>query len=96
MIIIHAVFHVLPERQAQFLEEIKPLIAASVAEEGNQSYELYRHTEHENDFIMVETWRDSEAVSEHNASAHFTAFAAKAGTFLAAPLDVKVYSGNLV
>ena len=96
MVIIHAVFHVIPERQAQFLEEVKPLIAASVAEEGNHSYELYKHTENENDFIMVETWRDSEAVTEHNTSEHFTAFAAKAGTFLSAPLDVKVYNGNLL
>ncbi|MCL6603296.1 MAG: antibiotic biosynthesis monooxygenase [Paenibacillus sp.] len=96
MIINHVVFHVIPERQAQFLEEIKPLIAASVAEEGNFSYELYRHTEQENDFIMVETWRDPEAVTAHNTSEHFKAFAAKAGTFLSAPLDVKVYNGNLV
>ena len=96
MIINHVVFHIIPERQAEFLEEVKPLIAASVAEEGNFSYELYKHTEDENQFIMVETWRDSEAVSEHNASGHFTAFAAKAGTFLSAPLDVKVYNGNVL
>mgnify|MGYP000607088666 FL=1 len=94
MIIMHAVFHVKPDLQAQFLEEVKPLIASSVAEEGNLSYELYRHTEQENVFIMVETWRDSEAVTAHNTSGHFTGFAAKAATFLSAPLDIKVYSGN--
>ncbi|WP_379127809.1 putative quinol monooxygenase [Paenibacillus sp. sgz500958] len=96
MIIIHAVFQVKPERREQFLEEIKPLIAASVAEEGNLSYELYKHTEQEDKFIMVETWRDSAAVSEHNSSSHFTSFAAKAAEFLSAPLDVKVYNGTAV
>lgn len=93
MIIIHAKFQVLPEREAQFLEEIKPLISASAAEEGNLSYELYRHTGQEHVFIMVEKWRDTDAVTGHNASPHFTGFAAKAADFLSAPLDVKVYNG---
>lgn len=96
MIIIHAVFHVNPELEDQFLEEVKPLVVASAAEEGNLSYELFRHTEQENVFIMVETWRDPEAVAEHNSSEHFTAFAAKAGTFLSAPLDIKVFNGTPV
>ncbi|BCG57129.1 putative quinol monooxygenase [Paenibacillus sp. URB8-2] len=94
MIIIHAVFHVNPERRETFLVETGPLVAASQAEEGNLSYELYEHSEQKNVFIMVETWRDSEAVKFHNATSHFTAFAGKAGEFLSAPLDVKVYSAE--
>ncbi|MRN55507.1 putative quinol monooxygenase [Paenibacillus monticola] len=96
MIIIHAVFHVKPDLKVQFLEEVKPLIAATHAEEGNLSYDLYNHAEQENVYIMVETWLDSEAVSSHNTSSHFTAFAAKAGEFLTAPLDVKVYNGEQI
>lgn len=96
MIIIHALLQVNPQRREQFLAEVKPLIAASQAEEGNISYELYEKAGHENAFIMVETWRDAEAVAEHNTSSHFTGFAGKAGEFLAAPLDVKVYSAEQV
>lgn len=96
MIIIHAVMQVNPEREEQFLAEVKPLIAATHEEEGNLSYDLYKHTEKENAYIMVETWRDSEAVASHNTSPHFTGFAAKAGEFLTAPLDVKVYNGELL
>lgn len=94
MIIIHALLHVNPERETDFLETAKPLIAATHEEEGNISYELYKHAGDGNLYIMVETWRDQEAVAAHNASPHFTGFAAKAGEFLTAPLDVKVYTAE--
>ncbi|MFE4713741.1 MULTISPECIES: putative quinol monooxygenase [unclassified Paenibacillus] len=96
MIIIHAVFHVKPERREQFLTEVKPLIASSQTEEGNLAYELYEQSGQDNVFIMVETWRDAEAVAAHNASSHFTGFAGQAGEFLSAPLDVKVYNAEQV
>ncbi|KTD83311.1 putative quinol monooxygenase [Paenibacillus etheri] len=96
MIIIHAELKVNPERREQFLEESKTLLTATHAEEGNLSYELYENAGEANSFIMVETWRDAEAVSNHNTSPHFTTFSAKAGEFLAAPLDVKVFSAEQV
>lgn len=43
MIIIHAVLKVNPERREQFLTESKALLAATHAEEGNLSYELYEN-----------------------------------------------------
>lgn len=45
---------------------------------------------------MVEAWRDAAAVGSHNTSPHLTGFAAKAGEFLTAPLDMKVYNGELL
>lgn len=94
MIIIHAVFQVDGEKQGEFLEEIKPLIAASREESGNISYDLCKDTEKENVFIMVEVWKDAEAVASHNQSEHFTAFVKKAPHFLTAPLDVKTFEGQ--
>ncbi|WP_342564100.1 putative quinol monooxygenase [Paenibacillus sp. FSL R7-0345] len=94
MIIIHATLQVNPEREAEFLAEADALLAATHQEEGNVSYELYRHTSRSNVFIMVEEWRDAEAVAGHNASPHFTGFAAKAAGFLTAPLEAKVYQGE--
>ncbi|MBT2293066.1 antibiotic biosynthesis monooxygenase [Paenibacillus albidus] len=96
MIIIHAGMQVNPERRVQFLAEVKELVAATHKEEGNLSYELYEQAGQENAFMMIETWRDGEAVAAHNASSHFTAFAGKAAEFLTAPLDVKVFNGELV
>lgn len=96
MFIIHAVMQVNPAREEQFLAEAKLLLAATHQEEGNLSYELYKHAAQENIYIMVETWRDAEAMANHNTSPHFTGFAAKAAEFLTAPLDVKVYTAEPV
>ncbi|HEK9099140.1 antibiotic biosynthesis monooxygenase [Bacillus pfraonensis] len=96
MIIIHAVFQVDSAKQQAFVEEIRPLIRASREENGNVSYDLYKDTEKENVYTMVEVWQDAEAVAGHNTSEHFTSFVKKANQFLTAPLDIKVYDAQLV
>lgn len=45
---------------------------------------------------MVEVWKDEAAVASHNTSEHFTSFVSKAPQFLTAPLNIKVFSGELV
>jgi quinol monooxygenase YgiN len=94
MIIIHALLQVNPAREEEFLEVAKSLVAATHEEEGNLSYELYKQASNGSTYIMVEGWRDQAAVSAHNTSPHFTSFAAKAGEFLTAPLDVKLYNAE--
>ncbi|OJE43574.1 monooxygenase [Bacillus proteolyticus] len=96
MIIIHAIFQVDPAKQQSFLEEIQPLLHGSREESGNISYNLNKDTEKESVYTMVEVWKDEAAVASHNTSEHFTSFVSKAPQFLTAPLDVKVYSGELV
>ncbi|MBJ8105726.1 MULTISPECIES: putative quinol monooxygenase [Bacillus cereus group] len=96
MIIIHAIFQVDPAKQQSFLEEIQPLLHGSREESGNVSYNLNKDTEKESVYTMVEVWKDEAAVASHNSSEHFTSFVSKAPQFLTAPLDVKVYSGELV
>ncbi|PLS02243.1 putative quinol monooxygenase [Neobacillus cucumis] len=94
MIIIHATFHINPEKLDMFLEEIQPLIAASREENGNVSYRLQKDVENENVFTMVEVWKDMQAVASHNSSEHFTKFVAKAKEFLTAPLEVQAFEGQ--
>ena len=94
MIIIHATFHINPEKQDMFLEEIQPVIVASREENGNISYRLQKDTENENVFTMVEIWQDMQAVANHNSSEHFTKFVANAKDFLTAPLEVKAFEGQ--
>ena len=96
MIIIHAEFQINPTKEQAFLEEIRPLVASSRAEEGNISYDLMKDIERENVYTMVEVWKDSDAVESHNTSEHFTSFVGRATEYLAAPLDVKIYEGNKV
>ncbi|MEH6892370.1 putative quinol monooxygenase [Bacillus sp. JJ864] len=94
MIIIHAKFHVDPAKQQAFLDEIQPLISGSRKESGNMSYDLFKDTEKENVYTMVEVWENAEVVANHNKSEHFTSFVGKANQFLVAPLDIKAFNGK--
>ncbi|WP_127590246.1 putative quinol monooxygenase [Paenibacillus lautus] len=96
MIIIHAEMKVNRELEAEFLESVKELIEASRAEQGNESYKLLKDTEQDNTYLMVEQWKDQEALGLHNASSHFQEFVAKAPKYLTAPLNVQAYAGQLI
>ena len=96
MIIIHAEMKVNSAVESEFLESVKELIEASRSEEGNVSYKLFKDTEQENTYLMIEEWKDQEAVASHNTSAHFQAFVAKASKYLTAPLNVQAYAGQLI
>ena len=96
MIIIHAHLQVKPDQEQAFLEAAKILLPATKAEKGNISYDLMKSTEQDYHYTMVEIWRDLEATAIHNASEHFAAFTQKALTFMAAPMDLKVFSGEPV
>lgn len=94
MIIIHAHLQVKPDQEQAFLQEVKTLLAATRAEKGNISYDLMKSTEQDCHYTMVEIWKDVEATTAHNTSEHFTAFTQKAQTFMAAPMDLKIFSGE--
>lgn len=96
MIIIHAHLHVKPDQEQAFLEEMKTLLSLTRAEEGNISYDLMKNTEKEHHYTMVELWKDVEATASHNTSAHFTAFIQKAPTFMSAPMNLEIFSGETV
>lgn len=94
MIIIHAGFQIQIDKENEFLTEIRPLIEASRAEEGNISYDLLKDTEKEGSYTMVELWEDMDAVKFHNQTEHFTTFTAKAPQYFAAPPQVKLFNAQ--
>ncbi|WP_068617930.1 putative quinol monooxygenase [Paenibacillus tuaregi] len=94
MIIIHAEMKVNREAEAEFLESVQELIESSRAEAGNVSYQLLKDTDQDNTYLMVEQWKDQEAVEAHNASSHFQAFVTKAPKYLTAPLNVQAFIGQ--
>lgn len=96
MIIVHANIQVKPDQEQAFLEEMRILLPLTRAEEGNLSYELMKNTEKDHHYKMVELWKDVEATASHNTSAHFTAFVQKASAFMAAPMDLQIFSGEAV
>ncbi len=96
MLIIHAHLHVKSDQEQAFLDAAKGLIAATRNEEGNISYDLTKHTEHEGHYTMIELWKDEAAIAAHNASAHFQSFVAEAKAFMAAPMNVAIFAGEAV
>ncbi|TSB47937.1 putative quinol monooxygenase [Alkalicoccobacillus porphyridii] len=94
MIIIHAKMSVKPEYKEEFLKEIEAVIEGTRAEAGNTSYELFQDPKDANGFVMVENWKDMEAVQAHNTSPHFQSFIAAAKDMLSAPLQADVYQGE--
>ncbi|MFB7141806.1 putative quinol monooxygenase [Gottfriedia sp. NPDC056225] len=96
MIIIHATMTIDSEKENIFLEEMTSLLEASRSEEGNISYDLTKTSHKENEYIMVEIWKDLSAVAAHNTSAHFTSFAEKAKVYLTAPIQLNIYEANKI
>ncbi|TGA96237.1 antibiotic biosynthesis monooxygenase [Sporolactobacillus shoreae] len=94
MIIIHALFKVKPEAKDIFITETMPLIVGSRMEEGNISYNLYEDTSVPDTFIMVEEWKDEQAVETHNQTPHFVRFGLRSKPFFQIPTQVKVFSAE--
>ena len=52
------------------------IAAASRAEAGNEKYDYYLSPDNENELLLLEIWRDAEAVRLHGETAHFKALGA--------------------
>ncbi|MBT2573224.1 antibiotic biosynthesis monooxygenase [Bacillus sp. ISL-51] len=88
MIVLQAYMKVKPEKREEFLGEAQSLVHHSRAEEGNVQYDLFEKAGEENTFVMLEKWKDEEAMKFHNGTEHFQGFVAKGKELLNAPLDV--------
>ena len=88
MIVLQAYMKVKPEKRDAFLESVQPLLKHSRAEAGNAQYQLFEDTEHANTFVMLEQWKDQDALDAHNQTDHFQAFVQAAGDLLSEPLNV--------
>ncbi|TXF99045.1 antibiotic biosynthesis monooxygenase [Massilia arenae] len=61
-------------------------------EAGCILYELQRSNDDPREFIMVEYWRDAEAVALHDASAHMAALVADLPALVDRPVAVRKYT----
>ncbi|MEN8700464.1 putative quinol monooxygenase [Bacillus infantis] len=94
MIIIHAHITVDPAKRDVFLEKTKEVIKGSQAEEGNISYDLFESAGKENSFVMLEKWKDKEAVRLHGETAHFQNYMQEMKEVLAAPLKAERFEAE--
>ncbi|MCR5138156.1 MAG: antibiotic biosynthesis monooxygenase [Oscillospiraceae bacterium] len=73
MIVLNVTYHCKPEMREEFLEQImtEGIDVASRAEAGNIKYDYYLPVDGSNDLLLVEKWRDADAIEEHGRQPHF-------------------------
>jgi quinol monooxygenase YgiN len=74
--------------EEQVKQELLALVKPTRAEEGCINYHLHQVVDDKTLFVFHENWRSGEDLDKHVATAHFQAFAAKAGDLLGEPVDI--------
>lgn len=82
MIIINAKLKVKEENRDEYLELMRKLVESSSQELGNTFYHHYEDVKERNTFVVVENYKDEEAVQAHNHSDHFRAFSENVGKYI--------------
>ena len=73
MIVLNVTYKCKPELRDEFLEMImsEGIDVACRAEDGNIKYDYYIPTDGSDDLLLVEKWRDAEALAVHGRQPHF-------------------------
>ena len=73
MIVLNVTYKCRSGKRPAFLDAIvkEGIDSASRAEEGNYKYDYYLSTADSDELLLVEKWRDKDAIAEHSASAHY-------------------------
>ena len=75
MIVLNVIYKCKPGKRNEFLEKIRAagIDAASRAEAGNIKYDYYIPADGSDELLLVEKWRDAEALAGHAGQPHFAA-----------------------
>ena len=62
-----------PDRREEFLDRIcsEGIDEASRAEEGNITYDYYTSVERTDELLLLEKWREADALAVHGQQPHF-------------------------
>ena len=73
MIVLNVTYLCHPGMRDAFLQSIRAegIDAASRAEDGNAQYEYFLPTDGGDRLLLLEKWRDAEALSAHARQSHF-------------------------
>ena len=83
---------VIPERQAEFeLAFSRYQTTVRTQEAGNVLFALHKSREVVGEYIVMEQYRDDEALVAHRNSEHYKAIPERLGQFMAGPPDIQVY-----
>lgn len=72
MIALNVTYKCKPDMREEFLERImaEGIDVACRAEAGNIRYDYFIPTDGSDDLLLVEKWRDADALAEHGAKPH--------------------------
>ena len=73
MIVLNVTYKCKPSKRAEYLHAIhkEGIDESSRAEEGCLKYEYYNSTTDDDELLLIEKWKDSEAIDVHKNSEHF-------------------------
>lgn len=73
MIVLNVTYKCSPDRGRRFLEAIwtEKLDEACRAEDGNIKYDYYYPVAETDEILLVEKWRDADALAKHMEEPHF-------------------------
>ena len=73
MIVLNVTYHCHPGLRDAFLQSVRAegIDAASRAEDGNAQYESFLPADGGDRLLLLEKWRDAEALSAHARQSHF-------------------------
>ena len=84
MVVLNVTYKCKPGKRDEFLAAIQAegLDAASRGEAGNIKYDYYFPADGGDELLLVEKWRDAEAVAFHNEQPHFKRLGELKGEFV--------------
>lgn len=90
MIAVIARIPVKEEKLNEAVEAFKQLITEVAKEEGTLHYTLNVSKSDPHTLVVIERYKDKEALGAHSATPHFKAFSAKGGEFFAGKPEILV------
>ena len=85
MLIMQVYIHVKPECVEAFREATMENASNSVREPGIARFDVLQQADDPTRFVLVEVYRDSEAVPKHKETAHYRAWLAKVSDMFGEP-----------
>ena len=96
MVYVIATLTVKSEMKAELFAAAKDCIAATRAEKGCISYDLFESTTDPDKLVFVEQWESAEHLPQHSKSDHMRAFGRVAVKCFAAPVQIQIITPEKV
>ena len=73
MIVLNVTYQCKPDMKEEFLKRIiaEGIDTASRTEAGNIKYDYYLPADGSDELLLVEKWKDAEAIAEHGKQPHY-------------------------